>query len=255
MEERIKGLRRRSPLLNIIHNEQVDGLVEIDEVVHRVLPHSIRILHLKQASGHIEHAVLGIHLLTTHANGIDEMGLTTTRRAEDEEGIESGLARMLGYGEADCTRQLVTVSFHEVMESLLRIKLWIKILGNGSVQHTGCLVATVCRLRAVDTGHTLTVHLLSQSVSLVGHHPITNTYYLLEAMVQRPPHELHIVLLQIVVEMIAGKLQQQGGLGFAVGNEDDGLEPCFELLLCNVLLNQLEAVVPKRLMTAVAHLA
>jgi hypothetical protein len=74
-------------------------------------------------------------------------------------------------------------------------------------------------------------------------------------MVQCPSHELDIILLQIVIEIIAGKLQQQGGLVLVVGNEDDGLKPCFELLLGDVLPNQLEAVVPKRPMTVVAHLA
>ena len=48
VEERVERLRRSGPLLNVIHNQHVDALVEVDEVVRRVLAHSISELHLEK---------------------------------------------------------------------------------------------------------------------------------------------------------------------------------------------------------------
>ena len=48
MEESILSLRGGHPFLNIIDNENVDGLVEIDEIVSRILQHAVGILNLEQ---------------------------------------------------------------------------------------------------------------------------------------------------------------------------------------------------------------
>ena len=89
MEERVKRLRCCSPLLDIINNEHINRLIELDEFVYLILTYSIRKLHLEQTGRHIEHTLLRIHLLTTHANSINQVRLTTTRRSEDKERIES----------------------------------------------------------------------------------------------------------------------------------------------------------------------
>ena len=68
----------RSPLLYIVDDEHVNGLVEIDKVIDCILAAGICKLHLEQACRYIEHTLARIHFLTTHANGIDQMRLATT---------------------------------------------------------------------------------------------------------------------------------------------------------------------------------
>jgi len=75
----------------------------------------------------------------------------------------------------------------------------------------------------------------------------------IETMEEGPAHQLHVVLLEVVVEVVAGELQEQRGIGLRVGHENDGFEPRFELLLGNILPNELKAVAPKRLMSFTDH--
>ena len=71
MEERILRLDGRHPLLDIIHDQDVDSLIEVDEIVGRIVPHRVGVLHLKEARGDIEHTLLRIELLGTHTDGIE----------------------------------------------------------------------------------------------------------------------------------------------------------------------------------------
>ena len=71
VEERVLRAFSRDPLLHIVNDEQVNGLVELDEIIDGVLPGGIDILHLEQAGTDVEHALLRIELLRAVANGID----------------------------------------------------------------------------------------------------------------------------------------------------------------------------------------
>ena len=88
VEEGSNSLLGSSPLLYIIDDQHVDCLIEIDEVVNRILATGIRELHLKQTCRNVEYTLLRIGLLTTQTDGIDEMSLTASRGAIDEEWIE-----------------------------------------------------------------------------------------------------------------------------------------------------------------------
>lgn len=120
VEERVKGLRGSSPLLDIIHDEHIDALVEADEVVHRIPTGGIGKLHLEQTGRDIKYAPAWVHLFTTHANGIDEVRLATSRGSIDKEGVEGRLARMLSNGHADSARQLVGITLDETLEGLVQ---------------------------------------------------------------------------------------------------------------------------------------
>ena len=78
VEESGYRLLCRSPLLYIVDDEHVNGLVEIDKVIDCILAAGICKLHLEQACRYIEHTLARIHFLTTHANGINQMRLATT---------------------------------------------------------------------------------------------------------------------------------------------------------------------------------
>lgn len=48
MEEGIQRLRLTSPLLDIIHNQHIDRLIEVDEIIARIMEHGIGILGLER---------------------------------------------------------------------------------------------------------------------------------------------------------------------------------------------------------------
>ena len=154
MEERVECLGRIHPLLDIIYDQHIDALVEVDEVVGRVMTHRVGKLHLEQAGRDVKDAFLGIGLLAAHTDSIHKMGLATARGAIDKERIKGGLSRMFSNGEADGTRQFVGITLDEVLEGLLRIKLGIQLLRCGSIERRRSLVATLWLL---DLRRTLTL--------------------------------------------------------------------------------------------------
>ena len=249
VEEGVEGLRRTDPLLDIVDDEHVDRLKEVDEVVGGVLTHGVGELHLEEAGRHIEHALLGIEFLSAHADGIDQMGLAPAGRAEDEEGLEGRLARMLGDGEAHRARQLVGVALDEALEGLLRVELGVQVLRHGGIEHRGGLVAAGGLARSLHIVGTLALHLLILLVLAVDDQPIGQADIGLETIGECPSHKTNVVLLQVLVDVRAWNLHQHCLLLLVVGLEDNGLEPRFIYLLCDVLPDEMEAVVPKRLMT------
>ena len=84
---------------------------------------------------------------------------------------------------------------------------------------------------------------------LVGHYAIGQPHVDFETLVQGPRHELHEVLLKILIDIRTRNLNQQRVGSLIVCFEYDGLEPGSVDLLRDVLLNQFQAVAPKRLMT------
>ena len=200
VEERVERPRRRGPLLNIVNYQHINGLIEIDEVVGSVTTHGIGKLHLKETCRHIEHTLLGIHLLTTHTDGIDEMCLATARRAEDEEGIERRLARMLGDGETYRARQFVAVALDERLERLMNIQLRVEVL-QGGIEHRGSLVATLRSPRSINLGGLLALNVLSQLMGLVGNNSVSQPDAGTEATGQYLAQQSHVVLLQVFVDI------------------------------------------------------
>ncbi len=171
MEERSDGLLSSSPLLYVVNNQHIDGLIEIDEVVDRVLSTGIGKLHLEQAGTDIEYALLRIHLLATHTDGVDEVRLATARGTIDKEGVERRLAWMLSDGETHRSRELVGIALDEVLEGLLGIQLRVQSLRNSSIECRGRLIATCNDLRAFNLCGHLTFH------NLGGVPPILLTYH------------------------------------------------------------------------------
>ena len=79
MEEGVEGAGGCGPLLDIIHDEHVDALIEIDEVVDSFLQQGVGELHLEETGTDIEYSLMGIEFLAPHADGIDKVGLAASR--------------------------------------------------------------------------------------------------------------------------------------------------------------------------------
>ena len=86
-------------------------------------------------------------------------------------------------------------------------------------------------------------------MGLVGDDAVIQASVVLEAIGDGPTKESNEVLFQVFVEEHTWNLYQNRRVLLVVGLEDDGLEPRCIYLLRDVLPNEMEAVVPKRLMT------
>ena len=53
MEECLLCLVGTNPLLYVVNDKYVDGLIEVDEIIHRVLTDGIGVLHLEQPRAYI----------------------------------------------------------------------------------------------------------------------------------------------------------------------------------------------------------
>ncbi len=97
MEEGIQRLRLTSPLLDIIHNQHIDRLIEVDEIIARIMEHGIGILGLEKTGTHIEHTLLeDTSASRFQTDGIHQMRLTASRRSVNEHWVKLGGIGMLG---------------------------------------------------------------------------------------------------------------------------------------------------------------
>ena len=82
---------------------------------------------------------------------------------------------------------------------------------------------------------------------LVDHDTIVELYAIAKTTTQHLTQQVDVVLLQILIHIPARYLHEESPAVFVVLFEDDWREPCSELLLRDVVLDELKAVVPKRL--------
>ena len=91
------------------------------------------------------------------------------------------------------------------------------------------------------------------SCSSGGDDAVGQAAVLAEGIGNSPPHESDEVLFQVFVEEHTRNLHQNRPVLSVEGLEDDGLKPRCVYLLCDVLPDEMEAVVPKRLVTVLYH--
>ena len=78
VEERVLRSGFVFPLLNIIDNQHVNGLIEQDEVVDSVAPYGVGVLYFEEPCTYLKHPFLWICLLDMHANSVDEVRFTAS---------------------------------------------------------------------------------------------------------------------------------------------------------------------------------
>ena len=92
VEESILGALAQE-VLDVVHYEDVDSLIESDEVHDAVAFHGIHILRLEFVSGDIQHLQVLETLFDVNADGLGDMRFAQTGAAEEEERIERGFPR------------------------------------------------------------------------------------------------------------------------------------------------------------------
>ena len=237
-----------NPLLNIVDDEQVDGLVEMHKVVERVLAYRVGVLQFEEAGADIEHALLRIDLLHTIADGINKMCLSTSRRSVDKHRVELAGLRMLSDGQSNTTRQFVAIALDEVRESLMRIQLRVEFLWHSGIEHRRRLVGTTLRLLGGSL-RLFSFKILREAMLTVGDNTIGQSNTLTEHTPQHLTEKSHIVLLQVLVDEGARYLHQHRLRLLVERFEGDGLEPCVILLLGDILADECECFLPKSIRT------
>ena len=108
----------RRDFLNVVDNQDIDGLIEVDEIVLRVLAHRLRVLRLEHVRRNKQHAHLRVQLLGAHADGIGEVRLSHARRPVEEEGVETAATGIFGNIKPHGARKAVGFAFKEVVERI-----------------------------------------------------------------------------------------------------------------------------------------
>ena len=233
VEEGIQGLRLACPILHIIHDEHIDRLVEIDEIIARIMQHRIGILCLEEAGTDIEHTLLRIHLLGFQTDGIHQVSLSATRRTIDEHRIELRGIRMLSDRQSHRTWQLVAVTLHIIIEGEFRIKLGVnvfKLLWFCRVILYLWLLCQSLALSLINISR-ISFHILGQLVLLIRYHPISETDAITEIAMQDLAQQANIVLFQVLIYEWTWNLNQQSLGRRLVRLKDYWSKPCIILLL------------------------
>lgn len=105
--------------LYVIDDEDIYGLVEVEELVRGVVLHGVHILRLEELCCHEEYALVGEFFLDAVAYGGDEVCLSHAGGTIEEEGVESGLAGLFRYGLGYIEGGFVADAFHEVLEGVV----------------------------------------------------------------------------------------------------------------------------------------
>ena len=135
VEERVLRLRYPRKFLYVVNDEHVNGLVEVDEVIDRIVAHRVGILHLKQMGGHVEHPLIRIQFFDFGADGVHQMRLAHARCPINEQRVEDGLGRIESYGFGHAAREFVAFSLYESFEVVVTFQVRIqlshqRLLGN-----------------------------------------------------------------------------------------------------------------------------
>ena len=248
VEESILSLHSCCPLLNIIDDKHVDGLVETDEIVKRIRQYSISILNLEKTCADVKNTLLRIKFLATSTNGINQVSFTTTWWAIDKHWVELCCIWMFSNTLTYTTRKLIAVAFNIVAESKTRIKLRIEFLRLCSIKSRN-LIDMSSWLRFDSIILRLSFNNLCKLIFLICNNLIVKLDTFAECMTKYLRKQVNKVLLQILIHKRWRYLNKQSLLVLIELFKDKALEPCFVLLWGNVLGYERKSTVPTRIRT------
>ena len=128
---------------------------------------------------------------------------------------------MLGNRETNSAGQFVAASFYEIIKCLLGIELRIEILGHSRIEGCGRLVTACGGLWTLDTDCIISLHVGGETMGLVGHNTIGESYSSAEALGEDTAQQVNIILLQVLIYIRTWNLHQQRLVLVGEGLEDD----------------------------------
>ena len=94
MEEGVLCLVHTDQFLDIIQDQYIDVLIEVQEIVGRILTNGIGKLDAEQVGRYIQHPFLRMQFADTRSDRIAQVGLAHTGGTPDEHGVIGGLTRI-----------------------------------------------------------------------------------------------------------------------------------------------------------------
>ena len=219
--------------LYVIDDEHVDALVEVDEVVARVVDDRVGVLRLEYIGRHEEHALLRVELAYADADGIDQMCLAHTARSVEEEGIEGTVSRSLGNAHGHTEREFVALSLHEVLEGVALVELWVE----------GWKVLPLYAVHLIGAVGLLPRGLLRVHRCLG--YTVLQTEMRAELAYERIAENVQEMLFHIPRHVLVGHLKSQHVI--FVADVLYRLKPGGEMLVWKLLVYDIQAVLPFRL--------
>ena len=135
VEKGVLRLGHAGKLLCVINDEHINSLIEIDEVIDRIIAHRVRVLHLEEVGRHIQHPFLRIQFLDLGTDGIDQVRLSHTRCAIDEQRIENGFGRIERHGLGHAAREFVAFSFYKSLKVIVTLQVRIQFVHQRLARH------------------------------------------------------------------------------------------------------------------------
>ena len=202
----------------------------MNEIVNGALTCCINKLHLEKSCTDIKHSALRIELFDSHANSINQMRFSASRRPINEHRVKLGAVGVLCDRKAYGTRQFVAVTFDEIIESLMRIELRVEFLRCCGIKRRRHLIGTCLCLSGQIVVSRLGLNYSCEFVLFIGNDAISQFYVFAEGTLQYLAEQVDIVLLKVLIDEWTRHLENQCLLLFFKRIEDYRLKPCVELL-------------------------
>ena len=235
-------------VLDVVHDQHVDSLVESDEIHDAVSLVGVHILGLELVPAYIEHLKVLETLFDVNADGLRNVRLAQSRATEEKERIERGFSGSLRNAFRGAHTQFVALPFHQIAETVNRIQPGIdsQALGARENKRTGSSGRLVsgnghrivggCRCPAGGKHHSLVVLHGTHQVEELGVGP--------DGATDGVADQIRVSGFQILAEEVGRDLHRE--FGTLQGDRADALEPSVELLGINVAFDDPQTILPYR---------
>ena len=254
VEEHVLCLLLAAEKLHIVDDEHVHHLVEVAEVVDRVVPNRVDELVREALGAHVQHCFVRLTVLDLQPNGVRKMRFAQTNSSVDEEGVEGRSARLVGHRESGAARKTVALAFDKVLKGVVGIQVRVNVELTKSWNHKRILDGgrfaydrhghfSVAGCTHFCGGHVDGVRAAGCTAMDVFH---DDAVFQARVRTQFFPYRFakqgHVVLFEPLVKELGRDLNRQD---FAIKfHRLDGGEPRFERLGADVVLDDSKALGP-----------
>ena len=121
MEECVlcSGFSRK--FLNVVNQKYIYRLIEIEEIILRVVPYRVGVLNLESICRNVEHSFARVHLFCHNSDGIGKVSFSYTRFSINEKWTENSFPRIVGDAQGGSACQFVAFAFNQIVEIKINI--------------------------------------------------------------------------------------------------------------------------------------
>ena len=139
VEEHVLCLLLAAEELHIVDDQHIHHLVEVAEVVDRVVAHCVDELVREALGAHIQHRLVRLTVFDFQPNGVREVRLAQSNTTVNEEGVERRAAGLVGHGKTCASCKSVALAFNEMLEGVVGIEVGINVEFAQPRNHKGIL--------------------------------------------------------------------------------------------------------------------